>query len=195
VAVVFGEGFMLSRRHVMIVFVMRTHSASLGWGFGEKNEPSADHEQDRVKLVEAVGIGISCSCALEKVAFFQQTELRFYNSKVHGSQALHVEPRDDSADVEDRVLFLLANTHTPSEAVQAWDALRLHVHAENPRKGNGGVGANEAGFDGVQDAAVVESCSGRSERMCLELDNTRFDIVGFGPAGLLVRDLRWVVAV
>jgi hypothetical protein len=49
--------------------------------------------------------------------------------------------------------------------------------------------------NGVQDAAVVEASSGCSERVCLELNDTWFDIVGLRPAGLLVRNLRWVVAV
>ena len=78
--------------------------------------------------------------------------------------------------------------------MQARNALGLHIHAENPREGDGGIGADEARFDGVQNAPVVEAGSRRSERMRLKLDNTRFDIV-VRPAGLLMRYFRRVVAV
>lgn len=42
---------------------------------------------------------------------------------------------------------------------------------------------------------MMESRSRSRERMRLELDHTRFDIVGLWPAGLLVDKLRRVVAV
>jgi hypothetical protein len=42
---------------------------------------------------------------------------------------------------------------------------------------------------------MVETSSRRRERMRLELNNTRFDIMGLRPAGLLVYKLWWVVSI
>lgn len=109
---------------------------------------------------------------------------------------MHVHPGDNGGDVEDRVLLLLADAHAPAEAVEARDALGLHVHAKNPREGDGRICANETCLHGIQDAAVVETGSRRRERMGLELDDTGLDIVCLWIAGWLLVDDFWrIVAV
>jgi hypothetical protein len=89
----------------------------------------------------------------------------------------------------------LANAHAPSKAVQTRDGLRFHVHAENPRKGNGGICAHKTSLDGVQNTTMVESRSRSSKRMRLELDHAGFHIMSLWPARLLVDELRRVIAV
>lgn len=105
--------------------------------FRKERAQGSHHEQDRIELVESIGVCIPSAGPLKKIRFLQQAELGLHDGEVDGSKALHVGPRDDGADIDDGVLFFRSDAHAPSEAVQTWDGFGLHVHAKDAREGDG----------------------------------------------------------